>query len=48
MHHKHGIRQNVKAVCCRGRGLKSLGGVCSRPRPQSGTRDVKILKISEK
>lgn len=45
MHHKHGIRQNVKAVCCRGRGSESLGGIRSRPRPRTSSRNVKILKI---
>lgn len=45
MHHKHGIRQNVKAVCCRGRGSKYLGGIRSRPRPQKNSHNVKILKI---
>lgn len=33
MHHKHGIRQNVKAVCCWGRGSKSLEGYALKTTP---------------
>ena len=45
MHHKKGIRRNVKAVCCSGRGSKSLEGIRARPHPEKRTHDVKILKI---
>lgn len=45
MHHKHGIRQNVTAVCCRGRGSESLEGYSLKTTPRSSSHNVKILKI---
>ena len=48
MHHKNGIRQNVKAVCCRGRGAKSLEGIRSRPHPPKSSHDVRISGIWRK